>query len=202
MQSNFWEANFWGILGSIAGLAGLIISWISFKYNTPKIEIEEMHLIVPDWVARDWKGHSIEQLKNSVLEFELEITVRNGRGGSGSIDKPTLSIRIPEGKKFKFFKNYKFIRIKPITEHEESERESESITRIWTERHGRAFNLSGGEKVDAKLIYQTYRYPQNIFDYINNYDEARYFIEYRDNLGKKSKLEIKNVVPLTEVRGY
>lgn len=202
-QNNaFWQANFWGILGSITGIVGLIVSWFSFRYNTPKIKVEDTHLIVPDWTARDWKGHTLEQLKNSVLSFELEISVRNERGGAGSIDKPALLITIPEKVIFRFLTKRRTIRIFPVTEHTEYERESENTIKTWVERHGRAFNLSGGEKVDAKLTYQTYKFPQNIMDYVNNFEEARYYIEYRDNFGKSRKEKIKNIINETTSRDY
>lgn len=197
--SNFWQANFWGIVGSISGIASLIVSWFNFKYNTPRIEVEETHLIVPDWVIKDWKNKSVEQLKDSVLTFELEIIVTNKQGGSGSIDKPMLLIRIPNGKKLSFFTKYKFIKIRPITEHTESEKESENMFKIWTERHGRSFNLSGGEKLDDKLKYQTYKYPKNIFDYIKYYEQVKYYIKYRDNRGKKIRKEIKNIINKSDI---
>ncbi len=197
--NTFWQANFWGILGSITGIVGLIVSWFSFKYNTPKITVEETHLIIPDWVARDWNGRILEELKNSVLEFELEITVRNERGGSGSIDKPVLLISIPEKTVWRFFTKRRIIKIQPVTEHTEWEKESENVTKAWVERHGRAFNLSGGEKVDEKLTYQTYRFPKNIMDYVNNFDNAKYYIEYRNNFGKKRREKIKNILNKTDL---
>lgn len=198
--STFWQANFWGItgtvtgiIGAIGGIIGVLVSWFSFKYNTPKIEVEELSLTIPDWVFRDWKGKSIEQLKDNVLEFELEIVVRNTQGGSGSIDKPVLAIKIPDGKQFKFFTRYKLIRIKPVTEHYEREQESDNVYKTWTERHGRAFNLSGGEKIDDKLTYQTYSNPKIIHDYIQQNEHAEYFIEFRNNMGKKYRVKIKNL---------
>ena len=150
--ATFWQANFWGILGSITGVAGLIVSWFSFKYNTPHIEVDKMYLVVPDWVVNDWKGKSLNELKNSYLDYELEIVVRNKRGGSGSIDKPNLVIGIPY-RVLGLINRERYIIIPPITQHEESKKESENVTSVWTVRHGRAFNLSGGEKADENLEY-------------------------------------------------
>lgn len=196
--NTFWQANFWGIVGSITGIAGLIVGWFSFRYNTPKVEIEEATLMIPDWIFRDWKEKTVEQLKNSVLEFELEIVVRNGRGGSGSIDKPLLVIKIPDGKRYRIFRKLRYIKIRPVTEHFESEKESENLYKTWTERHGRSFNLVGGEKADARLTYQTYKYPKNIFDYIKFHEKIEYLLEYKNNTGKKRQMKIKKIVNETD----
>lgn len=182
---NFWQANFWGILGSITGVAGFLVSWFNFKYNTPKIEIDKMYLITPDWVTKDWKNKTLADLKGSYLDFELEIVVRNRQGGAGSIDKPNLVIGIP----YKFlwlFHKQEYIVVTPITEHSESEKESENITKIWTERHGRAFNLSGGEKIDEKLEYEINN-ADHIFEIVNNFERLKYYVEYSDNNGKYYK---------------
>jgi hypothetical protein len=181
-NTSFWQANFWGILGSITGVAGLIIGWFSFKYNTPKIEIDKMHLVVPDWAERDLKGKTIQQLESRYLDYELEIVVRNKRGGAGSIDKPNLVIGIPN-KAFYFINSYRYIILPPDTEHEESKKENESITNFWTVRHGRAFNLGGGEKVDENLEYESDD-PKQIFDIVQNFSNIRYYTEYRDNNGR------------------
>jgi hypothetical protein len=187
----FWQANFWGILGSITGVAGLIVAWFSFRYNTPHIEIDKMYLVVPDWAARDWKGKSLNELKSSFLDYELEIVVRNKRGGPGSIDKPNLVIGIPY-KVFRFINRERHIIIPPETQHEESEKESENVTKLWTVRHGRAFNLGGGERADEKLEYSVDE-PKDIFDIVNNFERLNYYAEYQDNNGKHFKKKIVKI---------
>jgi hypothetical protein len=191
MPLNFWQANFWGILGSITGVAGLIVSWFSFRYNTPYVEIDKMYLIIPDWAARDLKDKSLTELKSCVLDYELEIVVMNKRGGPGSIDKPNLAIGIPY-KVLRFINKERYIVIPPQTQHQESEKESENLTKIWTVRHGRAFNLGGGEKTDENLEYDTDN-PQNIFDIVQNFEKLKYYAEYWDNNGKHYRKKIVRI---------
>jgi hypothetical protein len=199
-ENPFWHINFWGILGTISGLLGIMLGWVSFKYNKPKIEIEEAILTIPNWVKRDWVGRPISQLTNNVLEFELDVVVRNERGGSGSISKPQLKLYFPAKNKFILLKNYKSILIKPITEHVEYEKESESVTKFWTERHGRAFNLTGGEKIDERLTYRVSRNPQLISDYVKNIDVIKYSLEYTNNFGKTIEKRISRLMNYEDVR--
>ncbi|EKD86857.1 MAG: hypothetical protein ACD_37C00121G0001, partial [uncultured bacterium] len=181
--NTFWQINFWGIVGTITGVVGLFVSWFTFKYNTPNIEIDKMDLVIPDWAKSNWKGKAINDLKSSFLDYELEIVIRNRRGGAGSIDKPNLLIKIPDGKHLLFLPKYRIIVVNPQTEHTESKKESENITNIWTVRHGRAFNLGGGEKVDEKLEYEVEK-PEMIYAIVQNFDKLQYFAEYWDNNGK------------------
>lgn len=191
MPSSFWQANFWGIVGSITGFAGLVVSWFTFKYNTPKIEIDRMYLVIPDWAPRSWKDKTLAELKSSFLEYELEIVVRNKRGGAGSIDKPNLAIGIPY-EFLRFLNKERLIILPPRTQHQESERESENITSYWTVRHGRAFNLGGGEKADENLKYYL-RNSQQIYDIVHNFEKLRYYTEYSDNHGKRHRQKITRI---------
>jgi len=198
MENNFWGANFWGIIGTITGCAGLIVSWFSFKYNTPKVEIDKMYLVIPDGGMPDWKNKSEAELKSSYLDYELEIVVSNRRGGAGSIDKPNLLIKIPSGKQFFLLNKYKAIVSYPQTQHTESKQESESVTSYWTVRHGRAFNLGGGEKVDEKLEYNIDK-PDMIYAIVQNFDKLQYFVEYWDNNGKRHEKRVERLLKESEI---
>jgi hypothetical protein len=186
--NSFWTANFWGILGTVTGVTGVIVSWLNFKYSKPQIEIEELQLEVPSW-AKNWEGKSIEELKSRYIDFELEIILRNKKGGQGSIDKPNLILNFPD-------KKQKNIILKPITEHNEYERESDSVLKISTIKHGRTYYLNGGQKIDDNLRYDC-RNPQDIHDYIQYYSNIKYLIEYKDNFGKKYNTKIKKIVDKT-----
>ncbi|HZP55808.1 MAG TPA: hypothetical protein VFB03_03510 [Candidatus Saccharimonadales bacterium] len=191
--SGFFQANFWGILGSVAGLAGLFISWLSFRYNIPKVQVESTLLVTPppEIVTRS-QGKSLAELENQLIPYELEISVRNKRGGSGSIDKPMLVIKTPVKKHW--WNPSKKIEVPPITERPEMERVSETRWNTWIERHGRSFNLGGGEKIDDRLEYLIRR-PENVHLIVNNYERLRYFIQYRDNRGKLHHDRIKKNFP-------
>lgn len=189
-QTNpFWQANFWGIIGTISGLSGVLISWINHNYNTPKIEIDRANLIIPDKILIEWSKQSLKQLNSAYLEYKLEIVVRNSKGGAGSVDKPNLLIKIPSEKRLLGFPCFRTIRSFPETEHQEYEKESENTTKFWTVRHGKAFNLEGGEKVDDKLEYSIEN-PEMVYQIAHNFEKIKYLIEYRDNKGKKYVKEI------------
>jgi len=188
-SGNFWQANFWGILGSITGVVGFIVSWRSFRYNTPKIEVESAVLITPhSTLISRCKSESLDQLKNQYLPFELEISVRNRRGGPGSIDKPILIIKVPFQNQW--FNRFKKIEVKPITQHMESERINENTSSHWTVRHGRAFNVAGGEKVDDRLEYWM-KGAENVHLTATNFEKLKYYIQYRDNRGRLHTDRIK-----------
>lgn len=199
-QSNsFWQANFWGIIGTISGLSGVLISWATHKYNTPKIEIDEINLIISDEFIPSLKNQTVVQLKNSFLEFKLDIIVRNSQGGPGSIDKPNLLIKIPFGKRFFIFPLYHTIISYPHTEHTEYERENENTTKFWTVRHGRTFNLGGGEKADDQLEYQIDD-PEMIYQIVQHFSSIQYLIEYKDNKGKKYVQKIQRLTNESTLR--
>jgi hypothetical protein len=190
---NFWQANFWGILGTVSGLTGVIVSWFNFHYNTPKIDIDKMYLIIPSHIPGVLKHKPIAELKKLYLGYELEIVVRNKRGGAGSIDKPNLVIKIPNGKKFGFFLMYKTVVVNPQTQHTEYQKESENVTSFWTVRHGKAFNLGGGEKVDERLKYEV-NDPEMMHAIVENFENVHYFAEYWDNNGKHHEKRIRRTI--------
>jgi hypothetical protein len=181
-----------GIIGTVTGAIGLLISWINSRYNTPKIEIDKLDLIAPHYDRTDIENKVVRDFESGFLDYALEIVVRNKTGGAGSIDKPYLMIGIPTGKNI-FFKKYRYLKIQPETEHTESKKESESVTKYWTVRHGRSFNLNGGEKIDDRLEYGIEK-PQDIFDILKNFNSVNYSIEYTDNHGKIYNKRIKNVI--------
>ncbi len=197
LNQSFWQVNFWGILGTVTGVSGVLISWLGFKYNKPKIKIERITLVIPDWISTDWAGKTIKDLESKVLSFELEIQVSNRKGGAGSIDKPTLLIVVPR-KKRSWFSRSEVLKIYPRTQHEEYERESGNITTYRTVRHGKSFNLGSGEKADEKLKYISYN-AKIIQKYANNLSRASYYIEYVDNKGKRHKEKIRKILKETEI---
>jgi len=176
-QNSFWQANFWGILGSITGAIALTISYLSHRYNTPDIKIEHLVLLTapPLWIKSEYGGKNIEELRNRYLDYTLKIKVRNSRGGAGSIDKPTLLIKIPLNKN-----SSEEIRIFPRTEVDNE-----------------SFNITGGQSIDDVLEYDLY--DENLHKVANNFEKLKYFIEYKDNRGKRY---IKEITEITVDKKY
>ncbi len=199
------EPSFWSVFGAVTGTFGtvtsiiaLVISWISSRYNTPNIKITELSLQIPDWTPEEFANKLPEQLKGKYADFELDVIVKNSRGGSGSIDKPKLLIRLPDGKRWRFLPNYRYIKLPPRTVEHEYKQETENVSSWITNNLGKAFNLVGGQSVDDTLAYTIK--GQTLHDYARNFDAASYFIEYHNNFGKKKRIRIKELIRESDTR--
>jgi len=201
MEPNiFWQINFWGLVGTISGIAGFLVALFSYIYNIPKIKITHMVLITPDsrWINAQLFGKKPEDLKDRFLDYKLEINVRNSRGGAGSIDKPTLLVKIPYGKNLFLFQKFKEIKIFPNTEETKYKRIDSVTSEIYTVRHGRAFNLSGGQSIDDLLEYSLDKATE-LYEVIQKFNNLKYFVEYYDNNGIKCRKKIIRVIPESEL---
>lgn len=115
----FWSLPVWGVIGffsglvgSISGLAGILISYRTFKYNKPSICIEIIDLNysklfkeVAEAIERVAKTENkiLDPFYNynkdySVLNFNLFLNIYNTSGGRGAIRGPQLIIRDFYGK--------------------------------------------------------------------------------------------------------
>jgi hypothetical protein len=176
MLENFWQINFWGVVGTVTGLGGLLISYLNWRYSKPFIEIMELTLVAPKNTY--YIGKSAKELANYNIEYTLHISFRNKKGGSGSIEKPKLIIQIP-GEQFS---------LSPQTQHIESRSINSNTSESWVVRHGKSWNLDGGESGDDELTYHSRSAEDNLR--IMNAPFREYYIEYRDNSGKRLKEKI------------
>lgn len=189
--NTFWQANFWGIVGTASGLLGLVISWLNWQYSKPKIELVKLELDTPRY-----KGFLKQTKRKEYWEiYTLHIRFRNKKGGSGSVEKPSLIVKYPQGKKFLFIQNYKEYRLNPRTEHSKQHRvdshNSLSTYEIEVIRHGEAWNIGGGGMVDDELEY-IFKH-EDFYILAQNSTELKYFIEYHNNFGTKFYKEIISV---------
>lgn len=200
MINDFWQANFWGILGSTTGIAGLVVSWLVYQYNTPKIEIANIVLIRPnpEWIKEHLAKKSKDFLKGRYIHYEIDILVRNRRGGSGSIDKPTLLIKIPIKKILSYFQLYDTVVVSPKTEEIVSERINSIMSKSHTVRRGYAFNLLGGQSIDGRLEY-IIENPEALEEIIENYDSLKYYIGYSNNFGEPYIKKIRKIILENEI---
>jgi hypothetical protein len=178
-----------GIVGAATGLFALFISWLNFHYLTPKIKIDKTYLIVPDETVIGLVNRTIEDLKSSYLDFQLEIVVRNKRGGRGSIDKPDLVIE---------FQDATIARIPPETEEIEYKKIDNNTTETSVVRYGRSFNVDGGQKVDDQLEYELLE-PETIHKIVRNFPNLKYYIEYTDHKGRRHKNAIKDIRSISSI---
>ena len=179
-KQTFWQVNFWGVIGALTGISGLLISWMNWRYGKPAIEISSLRLtrINPKWVTSQHASKSIEELKNHFLLFTLDLRMRNKKGGSGSIEKPDLVISIPGKSRLFLFGNILKVRIKPSIDTDIVD--------------GKAWNFTGGQTRDDAVRYALSQ-ADDFYKVVQNYERTSYSIEYFDNFGRKIKKEINHI---------
>lgn len=80
----------------------------------------------------------------------------------------------------------------PRTVHYQYVQERENVTYWKTDNLGKAFNLVGGQSLDDTLEYRLR--GQDLYVYIQHFAHVIYYVEYRDNFGKKMKIRIVRIV--------
>lgn len=177
----FWRISAFGLIGTLSGVSGLLIAWISSRYQRPKIKIVRSELFVP---SMDYVRRIIA--RNAILEYKLELVVANKRGGQGSIEKPRLVIRLP--------KEYvpRDVYVRPTVKELESLSESSTFRTFKEIRLGHSIELTGGDIEDAEIKYVV---SGNDLAYVvKNYGVLEYFLAYRDNQGKSYRTRIQSVI--------
>jgi hypothetical protein len=187
MENTFWQANFWGIVGTASGALGLFISWLNWNYSKPKIEISELKLFrrKPEQINEWYSGKTKDQMRNHILDFELHTVIKNKKGGSGSIEKPLLIISAPN--------NFKEISINPRTKYYESIKIDSSTSETRTIDQGKAWNLEGGQTINDEIEYSVNN-VDDLYDVVTNYKELNYSIRYRDNFGNEHIIKITEIL--------
>lgn len=190
MDNIFWQANFWGIVGTASGALGLVVSWLNWRYSKPKIDIVRLELETP-WLVDVKTCASQPKREEYWLEFTLHVRFRNKKGGPGSIEKPLLILKYKTGYKLKFIPQFKQYILKPRTKHTEWKKESENFSTGRTIRHGEAWNFTGGQTIDDELEY-TFNNSE-FYDFALNWDRVEYSIEYFNNFGRRFRKRILHI---------
>lgn len=190
VNSSFWQANFWGIVGTITGAFGLFVSWLNWRYSHPDIKITFLCLRIrkfDDNFIRSNKNATSEQLRNRGLSIHLDIKIANKKGGPGAIEKPLLIFRI---KKANYFKKTEEIVIEPRTRNYSTRRLSESMSETKIINLGKSFNLKGGEILDDEIDYYLSGSNGILSKLVQNYDNGAFYILYHTNFGKRCEEKI------------
>ena len=194
MENNFWQANFWGIVGTASGALGLIIAWLNWRYSKPAIKITSLRLTIREFDDRFLKRNketNPNAIKNHLVDFELDITIANKKGGPGAIEKPVLIFR---AKSTSWFKPVEEIIVRPITkiQHHRPRQSIGSFSsyEIETENLGKSFNLKGGEIIDDTLEYRFRGEDESLIKLIKNYEHGHFYIRYHTNFGKKHERKL------------
>ncbi len=194
MENTFWQANFWGIVGTISGALGLIISYLTWKYSRPNIKITQLLLKMrksDDNFIRSKKDTSPDQLSRYSVSLNLDIRLANKRGGPGAIEKPILVFRT---KKKHFWDKIEEIEFEPQTKEYSHTRISDSAYETNVTNLGRSFNLSGGEIRDDELEYYISGSEGELQKVAKGYERSEFLIRFSNNFGKKHEVKVKLVL--------
>lgn len=186
----FWDINFWGLLGTFSGFAGIIISFMSWYYSRPSIKIISAKLWIREYDLRlinELKNKKDDEYATNRIDFNLDIQLANKRGGPGSVEKPVLGFEI--NKKY-FFSRTDNIQISPITKSYNTVKIEPHISETTTTNLGKAFYLQGGEILDDELEYVIRGSNGMLQQIVKNFDNGNFFINYSDNFGRQHKQRI------------
>lgn len=178
----FWTVNFWGLLGTFSGIAGLIISYFAFRYKKPSICVDGLKLnysklLLQYYSDEKSKGYFSQDDPyncNSFIHFDLYFNIANKSGGAGSIQKPKLIIRELQGKGA-------LCTTEPITSWY-SMRGFKDL--------GKTIYVNAGERMDrVHLEYQIHDIPCGK-RLLKERFLFRYYVSFDDNEGKNHEKEI------------
>lgn len=193
MKEEFWSVNFLGLLGSITGAIALLVSVISYRYNKPSVVIDPPSLHLPPF--KSLANRSRVELENTFLRWQLDLWVRNTRGGTGSVEKPTLVIKFP---KIHLFSKRREIKLEPriqdVARHTIERREGRTSWEEVPILDARHFNLQGGSSMHELLEYILSDAPNAIHDLIENSKKLEYFAVYRDNRGESKVIKVAGII--------
>lgn len=188
MEDKFWQVTFWGLIGTISGVLGLVVSWLSWRYTHPNIKITHLALKMREYDDEFIRSNieatpeELTKIKNNQIRICLDIKIANKKGGAGAIEKPVLVFKIKKAKE---------ICIDPVTKSYSTTRISETYSETETINLGKAFNIKGGEILDDQLEYIIRGQDGALQVLISNYKDGKFYIRYHTNFGKKYEKMVK-----------
>jgi hypothetical protein len=187
LDSNiFWHTNFWGLIGSATGILALVVSTINWRHSMPKIIITKLALVrknpmqINEWFA----GKSADQIRDHIMDFQLNIVLKNMGAAPGSIQKPTLVFSTQSGAK---------IRIDPYKAYSEpADKLSPAAWKFKSKEQENSWKLGGDEIIEDDIKY-VIENVDDLYMLVDNYTTTSYSIEYSDNFGKHYHRAITSV---------
>lgn len=162
-------------IGAASGLGSLLLHWRQSRFA---LHFESVELRFEPDAVEQLRQRSPDSLTDSFFDFEVELAMHNRRSGSGSIEKPRLEVKSPDGL-------CKLAR--PDTEAVRSRRDDQvpNMTHIWVERYGLSYFFSGHERRDDALQY-VIDFPDGseLHSLLNHFEELEFALVYRDNKGR------------------
>lgn len=163
---------------------------IMTKQVVADLQISNVRLgsvFVENWFKKGLK----EGREESNAYFGLVFDITNRSAGAGSIEKPVLIL--------KFKNNIKEYRKRPITKDSEFEREEGFIQHYKTVDSGGTIFLRGGDSENIELRYFFVLSKEFLNKLKDKPDLLEYYIRFKDNLGKKYQIKIKNIQSETSI---
>jgi len=181
----FWQANIWGIIGTLLGGVALGISLANQRSSRPRLVITKLDLVrkSPPQVSEWFEHKSKEGMRDHILYFELNISMRNESTSSFSIGKPTLVFSLPSGKQ---------LRLRPYRAHEAADKTNASAWNSKGSQLETVWEFKGSQMLDDEIRYVVENMV-DLYEIVDNYSLTTYSIEYTDNRGRKHTRDITSV---------
>jgi hypothetical protein len=177
-------------IGATTGAISLASQWWTNRF---KLVFERADLRFEPEAVKQLSKRPPEALNQSFFEFEAEVELLNRASGRGSIEKPRLEIRFPDGTTSVVF---------PDTQ----ERKSESIAgspnayRIWVERWGNSYSIAPRERLDDALSYMIeFEEGQRFWTFLQAFDDLTFTFLYRDHKGREQRRAISKLVGVEDL---
>ena len=177
-------------IGAVTGVISLISQWWSNRF---KLVFERASVVYePDAVAQ-LSERSAEHLCKSFFEFEIEIQLLNRASGRGSIEKPRLEVRLPDGTSIVQY---------PDTQETKSEEISgqPGARRIWVERWGNSYSIAPRERLDDALAYLiAFDDGEQFLAFLQSFDALSFSLVYRDHRGREQRRPVTDRVAVDKL---
>ena len=170
----------------VLGLFSLILSLSNRHQLKPKIILSKLELIRKNPLQiKEWYEHkSREHIVDHMLDFQLNLILKNKGGGQVSVEKPSLLFIMPSGKQ---------IRAEPFVISNQPGQDT-PVPSAWTipVQKETSWSLSGGQILQKEVRY-VISDINDLYEIVDNYSLTAYAIEYSDGLGKKYTRDIISV---------
>ncbi len=183
---SYLQVNMWGLIGTLLAVIALFLSLRNASRIGSKIIMTKLDLIIinPIQFAEWFSGKTKDQIKDHILYFNLQTTLRNFGGNSGSIDKPTLIITVNPSVQ---------IKVSPIRSYfEPADKANVNAWKNQSIQQEASWFLKSGQILNEEIIYVIDN-MDDLFLMVDSYSNLKYSIEYTDNYGKNKRQEITSI---------
>lgn len=128
-------------------------------------------------------SRSAEALDDTFFDFQVELHLHNRGNGSGSVQKPRLEIALPAGAKHLIAPQVEELRTEVL-----ERKPGMTRSRVWVERHGGSYFLTGRGRCDDVLEYTIeFKHGPDALAMLTEFDSLTFTLLYRDHRGSEKR---------------